>query len=191
VPAWEAAGEAAPQPEKRVTLPQGDLTIVRGRPRDAETIAVLINRVRNTNGAAQGSTHRVTTGDIMAEFGDKAYLLARVGGTLIGAAGWQVENLVARTSDIIIDPVVPVGQVLPPLVQEMERASKDLQCEAALIFTSPELSDDGVWRGLGYEKRQPNTLAVSAWQEAAKETIRPGQTLYFKQLRVDRVLRPI
>jgi dephospho-CoA kinase len=176
--------EMAPeQPVKTTLIPQGNLTVSRGRPRDAGTIAVLMNRVKKES--------HVTGEDIMAEFGEKAYLLVRVGNHLVGAAGWQVENLVARTSEIVLDPAVPVAQLLPPLVQEMERASKDLQCEAALVFTTSELSDDKVWLGLGYERRQPQMLGASVWQEAAKETLKPGQTMYFKQLRMDRVLRPI
>jgi len=186
--AWQktvpASIQAVPEPAAKSTvIPQGNLSVARGRPRDAGTIAVLMNRVKKEA--------RVTSEDIMAEFGDKAYMLVRVGSYLVGAAGWQVENLVARTSEIVLDPAVPAAQLLPPLVQEMERASKDLQCEAALIFTSPELSDDKVWQGLGYERRQPQMLGVSVWQEAAKETLKPGQTMYFKQLRQDRVLRPI
>lgn len=186
--AWQktvpASIQAAPeQPAKSTAIPQGSLTVTRGRPRDAGTIAVLMNRVKKEAG--------ITSDDIMAEFGDKAFLLVRVGSHLVGAAGWQVENLVSRTSEIVLDPLVPAAQVLPPLVMEMERASRDLQCEAALVFTTPELSDDKVWQGLGYERRQPQMLGVSVWQEAAKETLRPGQTMYFKQLRQDRVLRPI
>ena len=45
---------------------------------------------------------------MMAEFGDKAFLLLRVGGRLVGAAGWQVENLVSRTTEIVIDPQIPL-----------------------------------------------------------------------------------
>lgn len=185
--AWQKqvpAIEAVPaQPAKSGSLPEGDLTVVRGRPRDAESIAILMNRVKKDA--------RVTTEDIMAEFGDKAFLLVRVGDRLIGAAGWQVENLVARTTEIVLDLSVPPDQVLPPLVEEMERASRDLQCEASLIITAPNLSNDKVWQALGYERRTPQSLGASVWQEAAREVLKPGLTLYFKQLRQDRVLRPI
>ena len=76
-------------------------------------------------------------------------------------------------------------------MEEMERSSKNLQCEASLVFVPPELASEAFWKGLGYEKRAVHSLGVSAWQEAAAESIRPGNTLFFKQLRVDRVLRPI
>ena len=124
VPAPDAAQAA---PVKGGTLPQGELTISRARPRDAEAIAVFINRLK-TDG-------RITASDIMGEFGDKAFLLLRVGERMIGVAGWQVENLVARTSEIVIDPSLPVDKILPMLVTEMERSSRDLQCEASLVFT--------------------------------------------------------
>ena len=32
--------------QERARLPQGELTVVRGRPRDSENIAALINRVQ-------------------------------------------------------------------------------------------------------------------------------------------------
>ena len=170
--------------EPAAHAPASGFTVFRGRPRDSETIAALINRVKKGGRAT-------TAGEIMAEFGDKAFLLMRSGDHLVGVAGWQVENLVARTADIVIDPAVPASNALPSLIKEMEQSSKDLQCEASLIFTTPELSVDALWRKLGYERRMPQSLGVAVWQEAAKESMQPGQTLYFKQLRQDRVLRPI
>ena len=34
-------------------------------------------------------------------------------------------------------------------------------------------------------------LGVRAWQEAAQESLQPGAVMLFKQLRTDRVLRPV
>lgn len=161
----------------------GEWSVARAKLRDSSIIADLINRVKKEK--------RVAAHDIMEEFGDKAFLLLRSGNQLVGAAGWQVENLVARTTEIIIDPAVPSATALPALVSEMERASKDLQCEASLVFTPPDLSVDALWQGLGYERRMPHSLGVAVWQDAAKETYQPGLSMYFKQLRQDRVLRPI
>jgi len=59
------------------------------------------------------------------------------------------------------------------------------------VFVPPELADESFWKKLGYDKRLPKALSVNAWQEAASESSRPGDTMFFKQLRVDRVLRPI
>lgn len=180
VPALGAAKPAAPG--KPAAPSAQSITVSRGRPRDAESIAILLNRIKKT---------RLTSEDIMAAFGEQAFLLVRDEERLVGAAGWQVENLVARMGEITLEPHVDLVQALPLLIEEMEHASKDLQCEAALVFTSDSLTNDAVWGKLGYERRTPQSLGVSVWQEAAKETLKPGQTLYFKQLRQDRVLRPI
>ena len=128
----------------------------------------------------------------MAAFGEKAFLLLMSGNQLMGLAGWQVENLVARTIDLYLDPGLPIDQALKTLVNEVERASHDLQCEASLVFLPPQLaSQEAIWKELGYERRLPASLGVQAWQDAAAESQPPNTTLFFKQLRVDRVLRPI
>lgn len=185
--AWQRSVPAdfrAPSPPaKEAALSAGALKVTRARPHDANSIAEFINRVRKGK--------RLGADDVMADFGEKAFLLLRSGSQLVGVAGWQVENLVTRVTDIVIDSRAPSAQVLSLLVAEMERASKDLQCEACLIFTTPEMSVDNLWQGLGYERRSLQELGVSIWQDAAKETMKPGLALYFKQLRQDRVLRPI
>ena len=177
-----ASQEPATRPLQRA--PVGELSVTRGRPRDSEAIAGLINR-------AARPARSLTRDDVMAAFGEKAFLMLRVGPNLAGLLGWQVENLVARTVDIILAPEVPPSEALPALVEEMERSSKNLQCEASLVFAPPELANETFWKNLGYDKRQPQALGVTAWQEAASESLRPGSTMFFKQLRVDRVLRPI
>jgi dephospho-CoA kinase len=74
----------------------------------------------------------------------------------------------------------------------MEKAARDLQCEISLIFLIPALSRmDSIWHSMGYEVRTPQSLEVQAWQEAALESMPFGTVMFFKQLRQDRVLRPI
>lgn len=161
------------------------LNVVRGRPRDAAQIAALINRLRP-------QTPPLTADDIMAAFGEKAFLLLRHHTTLQGVIGWQVENLVARTTDILLEPTLPLKSALTLLIQEMERASKDLQCEASLVFVPPELArQELIWRELGYALTTPERLEALAWQEAARESMPPGTVMLFKKLRQERILRPI
>ncbi|MBN2388877.1 MAG: dephospho-CoA kinase [Anaerolineales bacterium] len=163
----------------------GELSIQRGRPRDSAKIAALITRL---SGGANPQNHD----DIMAAFGEKAFLLLMSGEELSGLAGWQVENLVARTTEMYVAPDLPIDQALRTLVDELERASQDLQCEASLLFLPPQLaSQETVWKELGYERQAPQTLGVQAWQDAAIESQPPNTILLFKQLRQDRVLRPI
>ncbi len=70
----------------------------------------------------------------MASFGDKAYMLLQLQDQLVGIAGWQVENLVARTTELYMENGIDVQTGLEMLIAEVERASGDLQCEASLIF---------------------------------------------------------
>jgi dephospho-CoA kinase len=134
----------------------------------------------------------MTHEEAMEAFGDKAFLLLQMGNELVGITGWQVENLVARTTDLFLDHRVAADQALPLMIHEVERASTDLQCEAALVFPPIDLVGfDSVWKQLGYERRSPDELGVQAWEDAALESMPQGSALFFKQLRTDRVLRPI
>jgi dephospho-CoA kinase len=130
--------------------------------------------------------------EVMEAFGEKAFLLLQLDNDLVGLVGWQVENLVARTTDLYLDPKAAADKALPLLLAEVEKASSDLQCEASLVFPPMELVGfDSVWKHIGYERRSPDTLGVQAWTDAALESMPKGSALFFKQLRTDRVLRPI
>lgn len=164
---------------------EGELVVQRGRPRDSANIAALITRL-------SGGAHPQSQDDIMAAFGEKAFLLLMAGQQLVGLAGWQVENLVTRTTDLYLEPGLSVEKAIKVLVAELERASQDLQCEASLLFLPPELANqESIWKDLGYARRTPQTLGVQAWQDAALESQPANTTLLFKQLRQERVLRPI
>jgi dephospho-CoA kinase len=163
----------------------GPLSLHRGKPRDAQKIADLITRLSK-------GKQTMTKDQAMEAFGDKAFLLLLMDNELVGIVGWQVENLVARTTDLYLDRKVPADKALPLMLHEVERASSDLQCEAALVFPPIDLVGfDSVWKQLGYERRSPDGLGVQAWEDAALESMPKGSALFFKQLRTDRVLRPI
>ncbi len=170
---------------KPISAPKGVLLVEKARPRHAQEIAALISRL--SDGRA-----KPTSEDIMAAFGEKAYLFLKLDGQPVGVVGWQVENLVERTDDVFIEPRQPLPDAMQALLKEIETTSRDLQCEVALLFLPPELSSQvEVWNTLGYEVRTIDSLGVRAWQEAAQESLDEGETMYFKQLRKDRVLRPV
>ncbi|MCZ2121233.1 MAG: dephospho-CoA kinase [Anaerolineales bacterium] len=187
----EAATETEVKPTASTAVPSspqksgGVFSVQRGRPKNSTAIAEFITRV------SQGK-RKMTADDVMAEFGDKAYMLLYLDEKLAGLAGWQVENLVTRTTDIFIEEQVDLPKAFKTLIKEVEKASGDLQSEASLIFALNALIDQAdLWKQLGYERRTPETLGVQAWQESAKEAMLEGSALFFKQLRQDRVLRPI
>jgi dephospho-CoA kinase len=182
VPAGEAKFIPTAQP---VRLPLGEVTVRRAGPRQVDEIVQVLNN-------AHKGQPQLSRNDVMALLGEKAFLLLCIEQNTMGIISWQVENLVARTTDITLDPLLSPAQYLPIMIREMERASNDLQCEASLIFVPPHLAKhDALWKSMGYEPRTPDMLGVLAWQEAAEESMMPDCTLYFKQLRKDRVLRPI
>jgi dephospho-CoA kinase len=185
--AWKKTLPAEETPSTLITRKPtaGSFTLHRGRPRDSQKIAELMNRLSK-------GKRTMNSNDVMEAFGDKAFLLLQAGNDLVGLAGWQVENLVARTTDLYLDPRAAADKALPLLLAEVEKASRDLQCEASLVFPPMELVGfDSIWKHIGYERRSPDTLGVQAWTDAALESMPKGSALFFKQLRTDRVLRPI
>jgi len=193
--AWKeiVPGANVPEPEpvaepvvaKQTSAPSGEFLVKRGKPKNSASIAELITRL--SKGA-----RKMTPDNVMEEFGEKAYMLLELDQKIVGLAGWQVENLVTRTTDIFLEEYVNLQKALQLLIAEVERASAELQSEASLIFPLNELAaQEQVWKSLGYEKRTPETLGVQAWQDSAREAKTESGLLLFKQLRQDRVLRPI
>lgn len=191
--AWEqvlaAWKETVPVAEVEAPPPEparaGQLVVERARLPQADAIAAFVNR--HSKGRRQMSRE-----DVIAAFGEKAFLLLKRDDRLVGLVGWQVENLVARTSDVYLQPGISLEAAMPLLLREVERASRDLQCEASLLFLPPHLArHEAVWRDLHYELRTVPSLKIRAWQEAARESMPGGTVMLFKQLRKDRVLRPV
>lgn len=161
----------------------GDFAVKRGHPKNSEEIAALMTRLGKIE---------MNSDDVMEAFGEKAFFILELDEKLVGIAGWQVENLVTRVTDLYINSGISTEGALKALSEEIETASKSLQSEASLLFLKDDIaSHKDIWKNLGYEKQTPESLGVQAWQDSAKEKLSPDKTLLFKQLRVDRVLRPI
>ncbi len=185
--AWKTTFPSQETPATLVTPKPaaGTFSLQRGKPRDSQKIADLVTRLSK-------GKHAMTKDEVMEAFGDRAFLLLQLDNELVGIAGWQVENLVARTTELYLDPRVTADKALPLILAEVEKASSDLQCEASLVFPPMDLVGfDSVWKQIGYERRSPERLGVQAWTDAANESMPKGAALFFKQLRTDRVLRPI
>ena len=186
--AWQQTVPAKVEPTvvKQVEhAEEKEITVRRAGPAEAAEIAEFITKISK-------GERRMTRTDVMASFGEKAYMLLNISEDIFGLMGWQVENLVVRVDDVIIDDNAPIADAVKALAEEVEAASKELLCEAALLFLPPDLAQHNkVWQELGFDARAVKDLSVRAWQEAAMESMPPGTVLYFKQLRKDRVLRPI
>jgi dephospho-CoA kinase len=176
------AGSAGPAEPAAV---RGKLVVERAGPRQAGEIAGFITR-------ASKGRRTLDHADVMEAFGEKAFLQLKINGRTVGVAGWQVENLVARTADVYLEPGLSMEEVMRALMEAVESASRELQCEVSLLFLPPHLArHEAVWQSLRYEPRAVEDLGARAWQEAALESMPAGTVLLFKQLRKDRVLRPV
>jgi dephospho-CoA kinase len=178
-------GSAVEPAQPVAPVQSGALHVERARPKQSADIAALITRLSN-------GRRSLSRADVMAAFGEKAYLVLYQGERAVGVAGWKVENLVARIDDLFLESGLVVTTAMRALLDEMERASRELQCEASLIFLPATAArDEAAVRGLGYQTRTVQSLGVRAWQEAAIESMPANSILLFKQLRADRVLRPV
>jgi len=162
-----------------------DMVTDRAKPRQAEEIAAFITRL-------SGGEKNLTRMDVMALFGEKAFMLLYIGSQLVGVVGWQVENLVARVDEVWLESEINQSEGLKVLMTAIEKASKELQAEALLVFVDPEqAANTRLWQPLNYMIHTVEQLEIDAWKEAARESQPPDTLIFFKQLRVDRVLRPI
>jgi dephospho-CoA kinase len=186
VTAWQALFPTIEPPTPAVRAPKGNVMVQRARPREADEIAITITRLSK-------GRQRPKREEVMAAFGEKAFLILRLDEQAIGLAGWKVENLISRTDDVYLDDARIVPALgLRALLEEVERNSIELQCEISLLFLPRDMAERDVpLANLGYRPSSVQSLGVRAWQEAAMESMPPGSTLLFKQLRQDRVLRPV
>ncbi len=184
--AWqETVSVEVLEPPQPSPAAKGKLVVERAGPRQINEIAEFITEISNGRRA-------MSAADVMEAFGEKAFLLLKIDERLVGIAGWQVENLVARVSDVYLEPGLPLGEAVRVLMKAIESASRELQSEVLLLFLPPHLGrHNAVWDALGYSPRTPQELRVNAWEEAALESMPVGTVMFYKQLRKDRVLKPV
>jgi len=183
VNAWKGLFPEKEEEGKRA--PQVGMIVERAKPSQAKEISELLREVSK-------GKRLLSPQEVMEAFGEKAYLLLRKDGSAEGILGWRVENLVARVDDFYISNRAPFTEAATLLIQEVEKASKELQCEAALLFLNEELkAHQEVWQKMGYQETIAQNIGVRAWQEAALEFKEPGHTLWIKRLREDLVLKPV
>jgi dephospho-CoA kinase len=165
--------------------PALNLDVRRGMPGNADQIATFISRMTGE------TVDRMT---VMLAFGQKSYLLAQDGGEhLVGLAGWQVENLITRVDELYVDPAVPRDQVVTALAGAVEEASRELQSEVAFVLLTSGGPTDVIdaLRAAGYGPLRIEEIKFPAWREAARELLNLEGIGLMKQLRADRVLKPI
>lgn len=163
----------------------GEVIIRRPKRTDMAKIATFLNKSKGT---------RLTESDIMLSFSETSYLVAETKGDIIGAISFVVENLITQSREIILPAGVPVAPVLPPLIEEMEEASKLLQSEVAFIYLREAEATEVInllKSKLGYQPTKIEEIKFPAWREAVRSSQPQGTIILSKKLREERVLTPI
>lgn len=165
--------------------PSLDIQIRRGMPGNAEIIANFISKVTGK---------QVDRMDIMLAFGQKSYLIAQDRNDhVLGLTGWQVENLITRVDEFHVEASAPREQIVRALTNAIEDASRELQSEVSFIFLPKSTPNEIVeaFLGSGYHYLRIEEVKFPAWREAAHELLTPDVVGLMKQLRADRVMKPI
>jgi hypothetical protein len=167
-------------------IDRGCIVARRAQSSDGERVAGFVNT------ALRGRVE-VDPETVIARLGDVGFFLAEQEGRMTGLLGWQVEDLVACVTDLLIwspRKPMPIGQAL---LSEMETAAIELHAEAVLLLL-PKSSGPELIRfcgALGYEQQVVGDLPRS-WRQRAHETGREdGETVFVKLLRSEQVVRPL
>lgn len=173
--------EVAPAPE-----PEVPVVVRRAKRQDTKIVAGLINQVKKEMGAKP-----LTAADFMERFLQKGYWLA-FSQRAAGVAGWLAENLVTCIDDFYVYPSKYREDVVGPLLEAIESEAGQLQCEAVLLLIDRDVPAEDVelYRRYGYEPRKLEDL-YWVWREVATEYLTDEKILMVKQLRKDRITRPI
>ncbi|MGQ9628601.1 MAG: GNAT family N-acetyltransferase [Anaerolineae bacterium] len=183
--------EAAPVPAKRLPevekappAPRPMVIVRRAKRSDLDIIAGIINTSRKDKPPLNEQ-------EILERFGKKGYWLS-FSTRAAAVAGWQAENLVGCIDEFYIYPAKYLEEVGAPLLEAVEKAAVELQCEAAILFPDEAVSPQVLefYRRCGYEPRELDELH-RYWREVAAEFLEPGKRLLVKQLRESLVTRPI
>ena len=133
----------------------------------------------------------LTEDEVVEMLYEKGYWLAlsRKGG---GLSGWRAENLVMCIDDFYVYPAGYYEQVGGPLLETIEAEASALSCEVAIAFLEEQIAPEAVafFKSQGYQRRGLDAL-YRIWREVAEEFLTGNRFMMIKQLREDRIMRPL
>jgi len=160
--------------------------VVRTKPSDAPMVAEFVKT------ATYGRV-TVTPQTVMDRFGAKGlWLVQDRHGQIVGLSGWRAENLIARVDDFLVFPPEMYASAGKVLMEAIEQAAQELQCEVCMIFVPLRAAPNVVafYASCGYRRPELDGLP-RVWQETAHEATQQGRHVMIKKLREDLVVRPI
>jgi GNAT superfamily N-acetyltransferase len=183
-PAVATAPLAPPAPEPAVDPVVGAITVRRAKRQDLRVLAAIMRGTVRWRPSPSED-------EVLDMLYDKGYWLAmsRKGG---GLTGWRAENLVMCIDDFYVYPAQYYPQVGGPLLETVETEARALSCEVAIAFLEEQIAPEAIdfFAEQGYEPRQLDEL-YRVWQEVAQEFLTGSCFMMVKQLRQDRIMRPL
>jgi N-acetylglutamate synthase-like GNAT family acetyltransferase len=164
----------------------GTFQVCRAKPSDAQAITGFL-------ASATGGRVSVAPQVVKERFGAKGLWLARdADGKIVGLAGWRAENLVARIDDFLVFPAELYSSAGRMLIEGIEKAAQELQCEVSMIFVPLRAASGLVafYQTCGYRRPKGEDLP-RVWRQTIEEATERGRFVMLKQLREDLVLRPM
>jgi GNAT superfamily N-acetyltransferase len=172
------------QPTTAVDPVVGAVTVRRAKRQDLRVLAAIMRGTVRWRPPPSES-------EVIDMLYDKGYWLAlsRKGG---GLTGWRAENLVMCIDDFYVYPAQYYPQVGGPLLETVETEAKALSCEVAIAFLEEQISSEAIdfFSEQGYKPLGLDDL-YNVWREVAQEFLVDGRFMMVKQLRPDRVMRPL
>jgi L-amino acid N-acyltransferase YncA len=178
----------APSPAPAVTRVVdpvvGAVTVRRAQRKDLRVLTAIMRGTMSWRAP-------VTEDEVIDMLYEKGYWLAlsRRGG---GLSGWRAENLVMCIDDFYVYPASFYAQVGGPLLETIEAEAGALSCEVAIAFLDEGIAPEaiGFFESQGYQRRGMDAL-YRIWREVAEEFLTGSRFMMIKQLRQDRIMRPL
>lgn len=183
-PPIEAPSAALVQPTTAIDPVVGAVTVRRAKRQDLRVLAAIMRGTVRWRPPPSES-------EVIDMLYDKGYWLAlsRKGG---GLTGWRAENLVMCIDDFYVYPAQYYPQVGGPLLETIETEASALACEVAIAFLEEQIAPEAVdfFTERGYKPQGLDAL-YNVWREVAEEFLAENRFMMVKQLRQDRIMRPL
>jgi N-acetylglutamate synthase-like GNAT family acetyltransferase len=130
--------------------------------------------------------------EVMEWMFGKGLWVAEKGGTLVGVAAWQAENLVCVTDVFHVSPARMRGEAGGQLLETIEAEANVLMCEAN-IMVLPGWTSKAMRTFLqqqGYEPKEYDDLH-RIWREVLGDFYGDEEVLMVKRLRERMVMAPV
>jgi dephospho-CoA kinase len=171
-----------PEPRSFDDLGPG-ISVRRAQPDDIEAMAKLVAQ----------ATHGIVAlkpGQLLADLGERGYLIAQQAGEITAIGGWKAENLVATIDCLYVYPPDALAITGAAILREIEITANELICEVIIVLPG-DLTPAGagqLLRDSGFSRVDPETLP-QAWRAAMRSNGQSATAVMLKILRDTRQVR--